>query len=87
MTRRPGKKVARKAIRKTRAERSSAARKSSPDKLDAFIDAGVRALDLKIDKSWLPAIGTHLKVTLAHGARVAAFALPDDTEPAPVFKA
>jgi hypothetical protein len=28
-----------------------------------------------------------LQVTLAHGAKVASFALPDDAEPAPVFEA
>ena len=60
-------------------------RKSQP--LDDFIVAGARALDLTIDKAWIPAVRSHLEVTLRHGALVAAFALPDDAEPAPIFKA
>ena len=35
----------------------------------------------------MPAVRGHLQVTLRHGALVAAFALPDDAEPAPVFRA
>jgi Protein of unknown function (DUF4089) len=57
------------------------------DPLDDFIAAGARPLDLKIDKTWVPAVRGHLQVTLRHGALVAAFKLPDDAEPAPVFKA
>jgi len=56
------------------------------DPLDAVIDATARSLELRIDKTWRPAIRAHLQVTLQHGASVAAFALPDDTEPAPVFE-
>jgi 1-carboxybiuret hydrolase subunit AtzG-like len=55
--------------------------------LDPFIAAGARALEFKIDKAWLPAVRSHLEVTLRHGALVASFALPDDTDPAPVFEA
>ena len=55
--------------------------------LDDFIVSGVRALHLAIDKTWLPAVRTHLEITLRHGATVTAFALPDEAEPAPVFKA
>jgi hypothetical protein len=42
---------------------------------------------LAIDKSWMTAVREHLRVTLAHGAKVASCPLPDDAEPAPVFKA
>ena len=56
------------------------------DPLDAVIDTIARLLELKIDKAWRPAIRAHLLVTLRHGASVAAFALPDDAEPAPVFE-
>jgi hypothetical protein len=56
------------------------------DPLDAVIDAAARSLELKIDKAWKPAIRAHLQVTLRHGASVAAFALPDDAELAPVFE-
>ena len=67
--------------------RKAAKHRSERDPLDDFIAAGARALDLKIDKAWMPAVRGHLQVTLRLGALVAAFALPDDAEPAPVFKA
>ena len=63
---------------------TAASRRPAP--LDDFIAAGARALDLKIDKSWMPAVRGHLQVTLRHGALVAAFALPDDAEPAPAVE-
>nr|WP_237180189.1 DUF4089 domain-containing protein [Rhodoplanes sp. Z2-YC6860] len=49
--------------------------------------SGARALGLAVDKAWMPAVRTHLDITLRHGATVTAFALPDEAEPAPVFKA
>ena len=55
--------------------------------LDDFIAAGAAALDLTIAPEWLPAVRTHLQVTLRYAALVAEFALPDDIEPAPVFEA
>jgi hypothetical protein len=58
-----------------------------PSSLDDFIAAGARALELKIDKTWLPMVRSHLEVALHHGALVASFALPDETDPAPVFEA
>jgi hypothetical protein len=82
MTRRPRKA---KTVRKGRKVAKPAQPKRDP--LDDFIAAGARALDLEIDKAWMPAVRGHLQVTLRLGALVAAFALPDDAEPAPVFKA
>ena len=35
----------------------------------------------------MPAVKANLEVTLKHAAIVAEFKLPDDAEPAPVFKA
>ena len=87
MSRRPrASRRARKPLR-TRAAAKPKRKPSKPHPLDDFIAAGARALDLKIDKAWLPAVRGHLEVTLHHGALVAAFDLPDDSEPAPVFKA
>jgi hypothetical protein len=75
--------------RKNRSRGRKVAKPAKParDPLDDFIAAGSRAFGLKIDKAWLPAVRAHLQVTLSHGALVAAFTLPDDAEPAPVFKA
>jgi hypothetical protein len=55
--------------------------------LDAFIEAGAKIMGIPLDPAWVPAIRANLKVTLAHGATVAEFALPDEAEPAPVFRA
>lgn len=85
MTRRPkNKRAARKPARKA-PNRAKPAKQAHS--LDPFIAAGARALDLNIDKAWLPAVRSHLEVTLRHGALAASFPLPDETDPAPVFEA
>ena len=89
MTRRPQKTKPRSLrSRKTRnaAKRAKPAR-HAPDPLDDFIVAGARALDLTIDKAWMPAVRGNLAVTLRLAALVSAFTLPDDADQAPVFKA
>jgi hypothetical protein len=57
------------------------------DPLDDLIIAAARALSLPAERPWLPAIRTNLRVTLQFAAVVAEFKLPDDAEPAPVFRA
>lgn len=57
------------------------------DHLDAYIDAAAQALGLTIEPGWKPAVRANLEVTLALGAIVAEQELPDDAEPAPVFRA
>jgi hypothetical protein len=44
-------------------------------------------LALPVEPQWLAAIKTNLEVNLRMAAFVAEFALPDETEPAPVFTA
>ena len=60
---------------------------TATDALDDFIAAAARALDIPIEPEWMPAVKANLDVTLKHAAAVAEFELPDDAEPAPVFKA
>jgi hypothetical protein len=87
MTRRPRKaKASRPALRKSR-KPAKRAKPQRRDPLDDFIVAGARALELTIDKAWMPAVRANLAVTLRLASLVTAFALPDDAEPAPVFKA
>lgn len=57
------------------------------DKLDSYIEAAAEALDLPLDPAWKPAVKANLAVTLGHAATVAEFALPDEAEPAPIYKA
>jgi hypothetical protein len=60
---------------------------TAADTLDAFIEAAAAALDLPLDPAWKPAVRANLAVTLGHAATVAEFALPDEAEPAPIYKA
>jgi len=60
---------------------------TATDPLEAYIAAAATALDLPLDPAWHAAVKANLVVTLQHAANVAAFALPDEAEPAPVFKA
>ena len=57
------------------------------DPLDDFITAAADARALPIDPAWRPAICAHLAVTLRFARSVEDFALPDESEPAPVFRA
>jgi hypothetical protein len=100
MTRRPrSKKPAPKPARKTRKVARAAPRPARqaaragkpaepppPDPLDVFIVAGARALGLKVAKGWMPAVRVNLAVTLRHAASVESLELPDDAEPAPVYR-
>ena len=55
--------------------------------LDAIIDAMLPALGLHAQPAWREAIRMNLAVTYRLGATVMEFPLPDEAEPAPVFKA
>jgi hypothetical protein len=56
------------------------------NELDEFIAASAVALALPIDPLWPPMIRSHLEVILKLAATVADFKLPDDAEPAPIFR-
>jgi hypothetical protein len=57
------------------------------DQIDDFIDSAAKALSLPLDPAWKPAVRANLEVSLKLGNLVSDFPLPDDAEPAPVFKA
>jgi hypothetical protein len=59
----------------------------TPDALDDYIDAVAKALALPVEDAWRPAIRANLEVSLKLARMVDDFALPDETEPAPVFSA
>jgi len=56
-------------------------------KLNDFITAAAVALALPLEPEWRGAIKANLEVTLKHANLVADFALPDEAEPAPIYKA
>jgi hypothetical protein len=83
---------ARPAPKRPKARRKAASRKSAApapgvDPLDGFIEAAARVLALPLEPQWLPDIKANLAVTLRAAALVADFALPDESEPAPIFRA
>ena len=57
------------------------------DPLDDYITAAAAALTLPLDPAWRPAVRLHLDITLRLAGLVGELALPDDAEPAPVFRA
>jgi hypothetical protein len=63
------------------------ARAKTVDAADALIAASAGALRLPIDPAWRPAVRTHILLLLKHAALVEEFPLPDEAEPAPVFRA
>ena len=54
---------------------------------DGLIDAAVAALGLPMETEWRAAVRNHLAVTFRLAKLVEEFDLPDEAEPAPVFRA
>ncbi len=57
------------------------------DPLDDYIDAVAKALTLRVDDAWKPAVRANLEVSLRLARLVDEFTLPDEAEPASVFAA
>ena len=60
---------------------------AEPDDRDALIDAGTRLLGIPIAPEWRAAIRLHLDISLGHANALQDFPLPDEADPAPVFRA
>ncbi len=73
--------------RKTLREIRTSAAAKGPDVVDALVAASAEALLLRIDTAWRASVKRNLQVILKHAALVDQFSLPDDVEPAPVFRA
>jgi hypothetical protein len=58
-----------------------------PDHLKAYIDAAAHALGIPVKPAWKEAVRANLEVTFRLAALVDGKELPDDAEPAPVFRA
>jgi hypothetical protein len=57
------------------------------DFIDTLVAANAQALSLRIAPAWRESVKRNLHVILTHAALVDQFPLPDDIEPAPVFRA
>jgi Protein of unknown function (DUF4089) len=55
--------------------------------LDEFIAASAGVLALPVNSAWYPTVRSNLEVTFRLAALVSDFPLPDDADPAPVFRA
>jgi hypothetical protein len=80
------------SVKKRKASVKSAkkAKPSAPpqrDATDATVAAVAQALGLPIDPAWQANVKFNLQLILRHAALVDEFTLPDDAEPAPVFRA
>jgi Protein of unknown function (DUF4089) len=60
---------------------------TASDPLDDYIDAVSPALGLTVADAWKPAVRANLDVSLKFARLVDEFPLPDEIEPASVFKA
>jgi hypothetical protein len=85
MTRKP---LSRKAKSPRRARPTAPPlRGRKPDDMGTLAAAGVKALALAAEPAWHAAIAFNLQLLFEHAALVDAFALADESEPAPVFRA
>jgi hypothetical protein len=62
-------------------------RTRKPDAFGTLVAAASQALALPIEASWHAGVTFNLQLLFRHGALVDEFSLPDDAEPAPVFRA
>jgi hypothetical protein len=60
---------------------------SDNDDLAAWLDANAALLGIQVAPEWRDSVRLHLLITRDHAQRVMSFELPDDAEPAPVFRA
>jgi 1-carboxybiuret hydrolase subunit AtzG-like protein len=73
------------APKPTRPPQRSRAKKS--DAIEMLMVAGAQALALPLEEAFKAGVRSNLQALLVHAARVDEFSLPDDIEPAPVFRA
>jgi hypothetical protein len=57
------------------------------DELEAWLDTTAALLGIGIPPEWRDAVLLHLRITRDLAQQVLDFPLPDDAEPAPVFRA
>jgi Protein of unknown function (DUF4089) len=76
-----------KTSRKTAPKNRTGSAAKRADVVDTLVAASAQALSLPIDPAWRTNVKRNLHVILKHATLVDQFSLPDDVEPAPVFRA
>jgi 1-carboxybiuret hydrolase subunit AtzG-like len=84
-SRKPMRRKAKPAQRASRQARQPRVKK--PDAVGTLAAAASQALALPIEASWRAGVMFNLQLLLKHAALVDQFSLPDETEPAAVFRA
>ena len=57
------------------------------DDIDAWLDANAALLGIPIEPEWRDAVRQHLRITRDIAQLVLEFPLPDEADPAPIFRA
>ena len=57
------------------------------NELSAWLDANAALLDITVAQEWREGVMLHLRITRDMAQRLLDFPLPDEAEPAPVFRA
>ena len=76
-----------KAAAKPAAAKKTAAKAPEEDPIEALVIAGAHALALPVEPAWRADVVLNLRLIFRHAALVDEFVLPDDAEPAPIFRA
>jgi len=74
-------------LRETSGKNRTGTAAKRADVIDTLVAASAQAFSLRIDPAWRGSVKRNLDVILKHAALVDQFSLPDDIEPAPVFRA
>jgi hypothetical protein len=56
------------------------------DNVDAWLDANAAVLGIAVAPEWRDAIRLHLRITHDLAQHVMQFPLPDEADPAPIFR-
>ncbi len=59
---------------------------SDDEDLDAWLNANAALLGITVASEWRDSIRLHLRITRDFAQSVLAFPLPDEADPAPVFR-
>ena len=62
-------------------------RVKKPDPVETLVAASAQTLAVPLDPAWRDGVRGNLQLLFRHAAMVDAFSLPDESEPAPVFRA
>ncbi len=61
--------------------------RSEPQLTDEWVTAATLAMDITIDPAWAPSVRGHLTLMLRLAGTMLERPLPDEAEPAPVYRA